>query len=171
MDREWVWGYVRTSIGYSTDGISGIDRTPVKWWKSTIKEAEGTAMKFTIDLDELRGKVEVDDDHKWGYELRLVNEPEYCGKLLVLESKESSSLHYHKEKKETFIVLSGDVKLTYYSSDDRGEYAVNIVLHIGSVITLLPLQKHQFRAINNTRARILEVSTHHEDSDTYRITD
>lgn len=120
-------------------------------------------MTLDIDLDLLRSCCEVDDDHEWGYELRLVNEPEYCGKLLILDSKESSSLHYHRKKKETFIVLSGEVELYFSGGDGDGKVVLT------GRVTIEPLVRHRFRAINNTRAIILEVSTHHEDADTYRV--
>ena len=47
------------------------------------------------------GKVIVDEDHDWGYQLRFVNNDEYCGKFLVLDNQTPGSFHYHIKKKET----------------------------------------------------------------------
>ena len=99
-------------------------------------------------------------DKKWGYEKWLVNEPEYCGKLLAIKKDSSGSLHYHKVKKETFIAISGVVKL-----EVEGDEIIFNAAH--DPITILPNQKHRFTGIVNST--ILEVSTHHDDEDTYRI--
>lgn len=130
-----------------------------EYWKWVESDVESDTVD--LDLDALRNCCEVDDAHEWGYELRLVNEPEYCGKLLILDSKESSSLHYHKEKKETFIVLAGTVFVV--SPKVSGYFGT------GETVTIWPRERHSFQVVDNTRAVILEVSTHHEDSDTYRV--
>lgn len=39
-----------------------------------------------VDIDRLKERYEVHDDHKWGYEVWLENQPEYCTKLLVVYS-------------------------------------------------------------------------------------
>ena len=103
----------------------------------------------------------VDEDHDWGYELRLVNEEEYCGKLLVLTEHKASSYHKHKKKKETFVVLCGSVLVRING--------VRSTLVSGDQVTLEPGDQHSFNlAAGYPRACILEVSTHHDDSDTYR---
>ena len=38
----------------------------------------------------------------WGREIWLVNEVEYCCKMLEVKKGASGSLHYHVVKKETF---------------------------------------------------------------------
>jgi len=47
----------------------------------------------------------------WGTETTIVNNRLYCGKRFVLHKGFQSSLHYHKEKHETFFVESGKVQL------------------------------------------------------------
>jgi D-lyxose ketol-isomerase len=129
-----------------------------------------------IDLSELEErKYKRSMGHKWGYEIELENNELYCGKLLILENGECSSLHYHKDKQETFIVLSGKVRLVYcipsdcYEPDDD-PYIMGICSEyiVGSKITLARKQLHQFWATQYP-AIILEVSTHHDDRDTYRV--
>ena len=103
----------------------------------------------------------LDDDHKWGCELRFVNTPKYCAKFLILTNQELSSLHKHQDKTETFFVLCGSVQLTIIGNSIMR-------LDAGESFTVHPSQLHQFRAITET-AVILEASTHHKDSDTYRV--
>lgn len=100
----------------------------------------------------------------WGYEVWLVNEPEYCAKRLRLFSGRKCSLHYHKVKKETFIVESGLVKLEH--KDPRG-FPLDELLKAGESRTILPNTPHRFSSIRG--AWILEVSTHHSDEDVVRI--
>ena len=114
-----------------------------------------------IKIDPKLFKAQLDSKHEWGYELRFVNEPKYCAKFLVLENNNLSSLHKHQVKTETFFVLVGSIQLTLLAS-------CIMRLDAGKSCTIPPLQFHQFKAITET-AVILEVSTHHDDSDTYRL--
>lgn len=109
-----------------------------------------------IDTDSIASNVIVDDDHAWGRELRLVNNPLYCAKFLEYDThQECGSDHYHEEKTESFKVLSGNVIIAR-------EYRT------GEEVIIPPKHRHFVGAITDS-AVILEVSTHHEDSDTYRV--
>lgn len=102
-----------------------------------------------------------DVDKVWGYESWLVNIPEYCGKLLFVDKNAECSYHFHKNKKETFTCLEGLAILTVNGKD----YELSPVARSK---TILPGEYHKFRALKNTV--ILEVSSHHEDIDSYRLT-
>lgn len=127
----------------------------------------GGVMKFELDTGNFPEYL-IDADHRWGFEVRMANTPYYCGKLLVLENCENSSIHYHKVKTETFIILSGVVQLTFWPQDDTETIGLIKGCIPGDRVTLHRLQKHVFRAVGGP-ALILEVSTHHEDADTYRV--
>jgi len=133
----------------------------------------GNKMKIEIDIDSLGdfhggclGKG-VERKHRWGYERWIVNEGEYCAKLLVLENGEYSSKHYHSEKKETFIVLGGRVLLHRWYGDDSSD-SEGETMKVSDMATIPSGITHKFRGIE-TPAVILEVSTHHDDGDTYRV--
>ena len=100
----------------------------------------------------------------WGRERILVNEAEYCAKILELDPNFQCSLHFHKIKKETFLVQSGAVTLE--QRDIRGFPIVEILLE-GDSRTIMPKTPHRFSS--RLGATILEVSTHHDDSDVVRI--
>lgn len=100
----------------------------------------------------------------WGYEIVLVNEPEYCAKFLHVYPMKRSSLHYHRLKKETFIVQSGEVWLE--QRDVRG-IPIDEILNIGDHRTIEPKTPHRFSSREG--AVLLEVSTHHSDDDVVRI--
>ena len=110
---------------------------------------------FTINTDAIAKKVTVDTDHKWGRQLRFVND-EYCGKLLELLTPALSSLHLHKKKTETFIILAGEVEVETETS--------KTVYTPGGIITLPPFKIHRFRTFEPP-VLILEVSSHDDDRD------
>lgn len=96
----------------------------------------------------------------WGREIWLVNEGEYCCKLLEVRKGASGSLHYHITKKETFLIAIGKIRLEYDGS--------TMTLKAGpKVVTILPGKPHRFKALKNSA--ILEISTHHKDSDVIRM--
>ena len=47
----------------------------------------------------------------WGYELWIENNELYCGKHLHVLPTKWCSVHYHKNKKETFYVINGELLL------------------------------------------------------------
>lgn len=95
----------------------------------------------------------------WGHEEYTADEPEYCGKLLVIKPGWQCSLHMHPIKKETFFVLSGMVILEFGSAQVGGIR--------GDRFTILPGTKHRFGSVGG--AVLLETSTHHEDDDVVRF--
>lgn len=94
----------------------------------------------------------------WGEERWIVNK-EYCGKILILKKGFRCSLHSHKEKDETFYLLSGKV---FLELDGKGW-----VMEPGDKVHIRPGSLHRFTGLK--RSQLLEFSTHHEDEDSYRI--
>jgi len=95
----------------------------------------------------------------WGYEEWLVNTELYCAKILAVKYGYQCSLHHHKEKDESFYCLKGCIRLELENKI--------ITLKPNDCIRIKPKEKHRFTSMTNT-SKILEVSTHHEDSDSYR---
>ena len=104
----------------------------------------------------------------WGEEHWYVNEKEYCMKRLILRRGFSSSLHYHKVKKETFIIEKGECYLEIHSARKKHEH----LMKWGDSIVLLPGQAHRFWIPNDSShpsCVIIEVSMHHVDEDCERL--
>ncbi|MCK5282717.1 MAG: cupin domain-containing protein [Nanoarchaeota archaeon] len=93
----------------------------------------------------------------WGEEKWLVNR-DYCGKLLILKKGFRCSMHHHKNKDETFYINKGKVFLEY-----DGKKTIMIP---GQAQLIEPNKKHRFTGLEDSE--IIEFSTHHEDSDSYR---
>lgn len=95
----------------------------------------------------------------WGYELWIANK-EYCGKLLVLKRGFQCSLHYHQKKDETFYLVRGKILIELNGK--------KWLMKPGDSCHIAPKDLHRFTGL--TSAELIEFSTHHEDSDTYRKT-
>lgn len=106
---------------------------------------------------------------KWGYEKIIVNNDEYCGKLLFIAKDHYSSWHYHEKKHETFYISKGTLKLglakgTGPSWRDDIYY---VFLREGDSFVMEPLRIH--RLIGLSDVELFEFSTHSEDSDSIRL--
>ena len=94
----------------------------------------------------------------WGSEEWIVNTPAYCGKFLQLKKGKRCSLHYHKNKDETFYILNGRVLMEIDNKDN--------IMKKGDVKHITPMTLHRFSGLECSV--IIEFSTHHEESDSYR---
>jgi quercetin dioxygenase-like cupin family protein len=94
---------------------------------------------------------------EWGEERWLVNR-DYCGKLLILKKSYRCSMHHHKNKDETFYINKGKVLLELEN--------MQYIMRPGQALLIMPNQKHRFTGLEDSE--IIEFSTHHEDSDSYR---
>ena len=102
----------------------------------------------------------------WGFERWIVNNSEYCGKLLSFIKDKRCSWHYHLLKDEVFYVNSGKL-LVKYSEEDSLENAQTVVLEPGDSFHVHRGLRHQMIALEDTQ--MFEFSTQHFDSDSYRI--
>ncbi|MBW2989717.1 cupin domain-containing protein [Candidatus Woesearchaeota archaeon] len=93
----------------------------------------------------------------WGKETWIANY-DYCGKKLTLNKGFRCSMHHHKNKDETFYITKGKVLM-----EVKGQKKVMLP---GDSIRILPYAKHRFTGLEDSE--IIEFSTHHEDSDSYR---
>ena len=101
----------------------------------------------------------------WGEEIIIENNELYCGKILIFKQGCKFSMHYHMNKDETWWVEYGE--FLYRWIDTETAEMNEVKLEEGDVVRQRPGQPHQLEAISN--GRIFEVSTHHEDSDSYRV--
>lgn len=124
----------------------------------------------------------------WGWELIVVNNEKYCGKILHVAKGRKCSIHYHNEKDETFYVFSGQILLkymtryealkadawpTFFNSNPSWlESSFNLeahklVLKPGDSFHVPPGLIHQF--VGEADSCVAEFSTQHKDEDSIRI--
>ena len=102
----------------------------------------------------------------WGFEKWIVNNDEYCGKLLYFVKGKRCSWHYHVLKVEVFYIQSGKM-LVKYSEDDDLKMAKELILERGDNFHVYRGLRHQMIALEDTE--LFEFSTQHFDSDSHRI--
>lgn len=100
----------------------------------------------------------------WGYELWIVNKPEYCGKILWFKKGHKLSLHYHRVKDETFYLQSGHLKVRLRYQDGQDEI---IDMLPGDSMHIPPGLMHQMEGVEDSE--LFEFSTQHVDDDSYRV--
>ncbi len=86
----------------------------------------------------------------------IVNE-QYCKKTLITLPKQRHPQHYHKEKKQTFIIIYGQVQMTI---DDK-----IIIMKQGDIITVYPNQRHKW--YSETGCVIEQISSTHYSNDSF----
>ena len=106
-------------------------------------------------------------DNGWGYELIWATNDLYCGKIMVFEKLGAKfSMHFHKEKDESWFVNSGSFKLRYI--DTQTATVMEKILGPGDTWRNPPLMPHQLEALE-VGSSITEVSTPDSIEDNYRI--
>lgn len=101
----------------------------------------------------------------WGEEIWIANHEKYCGKLLRFKKGAEFSMHYHMLKHETFYVLKGKLELRCFDLQDATQHEGYI--NVGDVIVIPAGNPHKLIALEESE--IIEISTQHFESDSYRI--
>jgi len=90
----------------------------------------------------------------WGHELLWAHGPIYAAKILHIQAGRRLSLHYHRKKDETLMLLSGHLELDLEQSDGS---LTRCELLPGQVFHIRPGRKHRMKAVEPSE--VLEVST------------
>jgi len=101
----------------------------------------------------------------WGYEEIFASNELYCGKFLYFNEGGTFSMHFHKDKVETWYVDSGIFELRYIDTKDAEQYTK--ILEEGYTWTNNTLEPHQLHCLS--KGRIIEVSTADYKRDNYRV--
>ena len=103
----------------------------------------------------------------WGHELIWATTDQYCGKIMLFKNPGNKfSMHFHKEKDETWFVNAGKFIVRWIDTKDAKHYEK--VLNEGDVWHNPPLQPHQLEALL-PNSMIVEVSTADSVEDNYRL--
>lgn len=101
----------------------------------------------------------------WGHELIWATNDKYCGKLMKFNKGAKFSMHFHREKDETWLVLNGKFIVRHIDTDDASVYENE--LNEGDTWHNEPLSPHQLECIEE--GTIIEVSTPDSVEDNYRV--
>lgn len=124
----------------------------------------------------------------WGHEKIIVNNDQYCGKMLYIIKGHKTSFHFHRVKHETLYVEQGKVQIYFSDENDKviqvaqsddptqvlmlfapggGTELSYIILKPGDKFEIPRGRGHRIVALEDTK--LYEFSTHHDDSDMVRI--
>lgn len=109
----------------------------------------------------LSGKI----DKGWGHEFIWVTNDHYCSKFLYFNEGAKFSMHFHKEKIETWYVMAGKFIVNWINTHDATNHTIS--LSPGDVWHNNPLVPHQLYC--EEAGVIIEVSTPDSIEDNFRI--
>lgn len=101
----------------------------------------------------------------WGREEIWADEIDYCGKNLVFEEGKCCSMHFHRNKDETWFVQSGQFRIIWI--DTKTGSTASKTIRPGDTWRNAPLVPHQLFC--EKAGTIVEVSTHDDPDDNYRV--
>jgi mannose-6-phosphate isomerase-like protein (cupin superfamily) len=104
-------------------------------------------------------------EKSWGSENIWITNDSYCSKFLNFNTGATSSMHFHKEKKETWYIMSGKFIIRFINTR-TAELQINEYGE-GDIINIDPMTPHQVTCL--LAGTILEVSTPDSVEDNYRI--
>lgn len=111
----------------------------------------------------LEGKVE----KSWGHENIIISNDLYCTKYLHFDKKYgSTSMHFHRDKHETWHVIKGRFTVKYVETFSGKLHSHQ--LNVGDVWINEPLSPHQLVSEEDDSV-ILETSTADSVEDNYRV--
>jgi len=103
----------------------------------------------------------------WGHELIHESNDQYCMKELHFYKKgHVSSMHFHKNKTETWVIKQGSVKIEFMDMLDSSTNVV--IMNATDVTTIQPMTPHQVTCLEDDTI-IMEASSKDEETDNYRI--
>ena len=101
----------------------------------------------------------------WGSEEIWVTNDHYCSKFMNFNEGARFSMHFHKDKIETWYVMSGVFDVNYILTATAEMKTLRLVT--GDRFHNNPLEPHQLVCIE--AGTILEVSTPDSEEDNYRV--
>lgn len=101
----------------------------------------------------------------WGSEDIWATNDKYCGKVMHFKTGKKFSMHFHREKDESWYVLKGKFMLKYIDTVTAETHTK--ILEAGDTWHNPPLMPHQLICLE--AGDIMEVSTPDSVEDNYRI--
>jgi len=110
-------------------------------------------------------RLDVRVEKGWGSEEIWVSNDRYCSKFMHFNTGAKFSMHFHREKEETWHVMSGKFLLRFIQTSNAQIFEYDGTE--GNVFHIAPLIPHQVVCIE--AGTILEVSTPDSVEDNYRV--
>jgi quercetin dioxygenase-like cupin family protein len=101
----------------------------------------------------------------WGHELIWATNDRYCGKMMHFNTGARFSMHFHREKEETWYVLSGKFVVKWIDTTNAKQNERE--LNLGDTWHNPPCLPHQLICVEE--GTVVEVSTPDSVEDNYRV--
>jgi len=101
----------------------------------------------------------------WGHELIWATNDQYCGKNMHFNTGARFSMHFHREKDETWLVQSGKFVVKWIDTKTAQEHENE--LNAGDTWHNPPCMPHQLICLQE--GTVVEVSTPDSVEDNYRV--
>jgi mannose-6-phosphate isomerase-like protein (cupin superfamily) len=101
---------------------------------------------------------------RWGEERIFQNNSHYCSKLLIIKKGHQTSMHFHIDKHETMVVVSGILTIDYIVDKENKTSTVGPY----EAFVIAPGLPHTLKAIDGD-VHLIESSMPSHDSDSIRI--
>ena len=101
----------------------------------------------------------------WGHELIWATNDRYCGKMMHFNTGARFSMHFHREKEETWYVQSGKFVVKWIDTKTAAQHEQLLVE--GAVWHNPPCMPHQLICLQE--GTVIEVSTPDSVEDNYRV--
>ena len=101
----------------------------------------------------------------WGHEFIFATTDKYCGKLMSFDKGAKFSMHFHREKDESWYILSGEFHVRWINTLDASVITTRLVE--GDTWHNEPCNPHQVVCVEE--GVIIEVSTPDSVEDNYRV--
>lgn len=104
---------------------------------------------------------------QWGTEYIITNHT-YCMKAMKVLPGAQCSLHFHREKEETFLLVRGNLTVTYYKPNGL---KVTLELKPSDSVSIPRCMPHTFSVPKDQEepSIFIEASTPDDPSDSYRL--
>jgi len=103
-------------------------------------------------------------EKRWGHE-KLYANGDYCLKQLFIREGQCTSMHFHKDKTETLLVISGSLRVDYKNREGDD---LQVDLEPGEAMQICPGFMH--RLVATSDVIIVEGSTRDHPWDSFRVT-
>jgi mannose-6-phosphate isomerase-like protein (cupin superfamily) len=101
----------------------------------------------------------------WGHELIWATNDRYCGKMMHFNTGARFSMHFHREKEETWYIQSGKFVVRWIDTKTAKQHEQLLVE--GAVWHNPPCMPHQLVCLQE--GTVVEVSTPDSVEDNYRV--
>lgn len=101
----------------------------------------------------------------WGHELIWATNEKYCGKMMHFNTGARFSMHFHREKEETWYVQNGKFIVRWIDTKTAEQHEQ--ILVEGAVWHNPPCMPHQLICLEE--GTVVEVSTPDSVEDNYRV--